>query len=103
MANNLSYSKYILTKTVTKTAWCERCQQDTESDVLVPENHDLPLFIICWNCHDVRQSGVGRVERQAVEHIVAADLPTECPHGHGDLIIDHDHVYCDFCSFSASR
>lgn len=33
----------------------------------------------------------------------AADLPTECPHGHGDLIIDHDHVYCDYCTFSASR
>jgi len=43
------------------------------------------------------------VEKVAVEHSVAADLPTECPHGHGDLIIDHDHVYCDFCKFSASH
>ena len=59
MQNKLSYSKYYITKTLEGTAYCPVCAEQTESNILVPKSHDLPCFVICWNCHDVRQAGVG--------------------------------------------
>ena len=56
---SLSYSKYRLAKPNDGTAYCPSCNDVTESDVMVPDNHDLPCFVICWNCRDVRQAGVG--------------------------------------------
>jgi hypothetical protein len=56
---NLSKSKYKLVEPYGGHAWCPSCNDFTESDVLVPDDANFPHFVICWNCHDVRQAGVG--------------------------------------------
>ena len=61
MQKFLSYTKYELCKTVDEVAFCPLCDEFTESDALIPELHGLPSFVICWNCHDVRQAGVGSI------------------------------------------
>lgn len=44
-----------------------------------------------------------RESMRAVEQLRAADLPTDCPNGHGPLFPQDDLLFCDICKFTVSR
>lgn len=90
----LNYEKYTLQELGNGVAWCDRCQANTESSALVANNHALPSFVICWNCHDVRQSGVGSLRDAQLRNEAVRAVAQEEERCHADRDGDCDWVLC---------
>lgn len=99
MPDFLNYEKYHLAKTLDDKCWCEQCQYNEEYTIIMPEKNNLPAFVICWNCHTIKQVGVGQLRDAEQRNGAEAGGTTEaCSASTHDFLREKaGHRFCYKC------